>query len=110
MDMATVSLKALRGRIRAYLLRQHPSPVLFVVPNSSRQHAIAQVALEEAAKLKANPTIVWITTKEQITPEKVLFAPWVVAGHHTPVTLHGLTEPIRKDNAVVFADHGGQGV
>jgi hypothetical protein len=31
MDLATVSLKSIRQRIRGYLLRQHPSPVLFVV-------------------------------------------------------------------------------
>jgi hypothetical protein len=110
MDLATVSLTALRARIRAYLLRQDQSPVLFIVPNSSRQQAIARVAVEEAAKFQGNPTSVWITTKEQITPEAVLFAPWVVAGHHTPVTLNGLTEPLRKEQAVVFADQGGQRV
>jgi hypothetical protein len=60
MDMATVSLTALRGRIRAYLLRQHPSPVLFAVPDTKRQTAIAAVAVEEAGKLKANPTMIWI--------------------------------------------------
>jgi hypothetical protein len=46
MDLATVSLKAIRQRVRGYLLRQDPWPVLFVVPDSRRQNAIAQVALE----------------------------------------------------------------
>jgi hypothetical protein len=45
MDLATVSLKSIRQRVRGYLLRQDPCPVLFVVPDTSRQHAIAQVAL-----------------------------------------------------------------
>jgi hypothetical protein len=34
MDMATVSLKSLRQRLRGYLLRQDPCPVLFVVPDT----------------------------------------------------------------------------
>jgi protein involved in plasmid replication-relaxation len=36
MDMATVSLKHMRQRVRGYLLRQDQSPVLFVVPDASR--------------------------------------------------------------------------
>jgi hypothetical protein len=77
MDLATVSLKAIRQRVRGYLLRRDPCPVLFVVPDSSRQNAIAQVALEEARLLKANPTMIWITTKDRMTPETALSAPWV---------------------------------
>jgi hypothetical protein len=109
MDRATVSLKAIKQRVRGYLLRgQNPSPVLFVVPNTSRQHAIAQVALEEARILKANPTMIWITTKDFITPETALSAPWAVVGRETPVTFQGLAEPVRKENAGVFAGNGGQ--
>jgi hypothetical protein len=115
MDLATVSLKAIRQRVRGYLLRQDPSPVLFVVPDSSRQHAIAQVALEEARLLKANPTMIWITTKDWMTPETALSAPWVVVGRETPVTFQGSAEPVEtasdaveKENAVVFAGNGGQ--
>jgi hypothetical protein len=121
-DLATVSLKAIRQRVRGYLLRKDPSPVLFVVPDSKRQNAIAQVALEEARLLKANPTMIWITTKEWITPETALSAPWVVVGRETPATFHGLAEPVEttsnvaqaasdavvKENAVVFARNGGQ--
>jgi hypothetical protein len=110
MDLSTVSLKAIRHRVRGYLLRQTPCPVLFVVPDAKRQHAIAQVALDEAAQLKANPTTIWITQKAQLTPETVLAAPWVVVGHAQPVTLHGLAEPVEKEDAVVFAIHGGQHV
>jgi hypothetical protein len=90
MDMATVSLKSLRHRLRGYLLRQDPCPVLFVVPDAGRQHAIAQVALEEARALKANPTTIWITLRERLTAETVLSAPWVAVGHVTPVTFQGL--------------------
>jgi Replication-relaxation len=108
MDLATVSLKSIRGRVRGYLLRQHPSPVLFVVPDTKRQHAIAQVAIEEAQTLKTNATTIWITTKERITPETVLSAPWVVVGHAKPVTFQGLAEPIERDSAVLFARNGGQ--
>jgi hypothetical protein len=106
MDLATVSLQSIRQRLRGYLLRgKHPSPVLFVVPTTTRQQAIAQVALEEAKMLQANPTTIWITTKAQMTPETVLTAPWVVVGHEQPVTFKGLAEPVEHE--VVFAASGG---
>jgi Replication-relaxation len=115
MDLATVSLKSIRGRLGGYLLRQDLSPVLFVVPDAKRQYAIAQVALEEAARLKVNPTTIWITTQESITPETVLAAPWQVVGHATPVTFQGLAEPVdtllsgvERGSEVVFAGNGGQ--
>jgi hypothetical protein len=108
MDLATVSLKAIRHRVLGYLLRgKNPAPVLFVVPTTSRQQAIAQVALEEAEKLKANPTTIWITTKDRMTPETVLTAPWLVVGHAEPITLKGLVEQ-RKE--VVLAASGGHRV
>jgi len=106
MDLATVSLKAIRQRVRGYLLRKDPWPVLFVVPDSNRQNAIAQVALEEARLLKANPTMIWISTKDWITPETVLSAQWVVVGRETPVTFQGLAEPVAEQNGVVFAENG----
>jgi hypothetical protein len=115
MDLATVSLKSIRQRLRGYLLRKDPCPVLFVAPDASRLHAIAQLALEEARLLKANPTVIWITTQERITPEAALSAPWVVPGHANPVTLRGLVEPVEtasdavaEESAVVFAGNGGQ--
>jgi Replication-relaxation len=108
MDLATVSLKSLRQRLRGYFLRQDPCPVLFVVPDAKRQYAIAQVALEEAQRLKTNPTTVWITTQKSITPETVLAVPWQVVGHAVPVTFQGLGEPVASGSGVVFAGNGGQ--
>jgi hypothetical protein len=90
MDMATVSLRHIRQRLRGYLLRQDPSPVLFVVPDAKRQQAIAQVALEEAKNLQTNPTTIWITLRERLTAETFLSAPWVAVGHPTPVSFQGL--------------------
>jgi hypothetical protein len=114
MDLATVSLKSIRQRLRGYLLRQDPSPVLFVVPDVKRLHAIVQVALEEARLLQANPTMIWITTKDRITSETASSAPWVVVGRETSVTFQGLAEPVettfgavRKENTVVFSGNGG---
>jgi hypothetical protein len=78
------------------------------VPDTKRQHAITQVALEEARVLKGNPTMIWITTQERITPDAVLSAPWVVVGRETPMMFQGLAEPIKKENAGVFARNGGQ--
>jgi hypothetical protein len=108
MDMATVSLKHIRQRVRGYLLRQDPSLVLFVVPDANRQQAIAQVALEEAKALKTNPTTIWITLRERLTAETVLAAHWVAVGHPTPVTFQGLAEPVNHTSAVVFAQNGRQ--
>jgi hypothetical protein len=108
MDMATVSLTHMRQRVRGYLLRQDPSPVLFVVPDAGRQKAIAQVALEEAKDLQTNLTTIWITLRECLTPDTVLSAPWVAAGHPTPVTFQGLAAPVAEQKAVVFAGNGGQ--
>ena len=96
--------------------------MLFVVSDNRRQHAISQVALEGARLLKANPTMIWVTQRERITPETALSAPWVVVGRETPVTFQGLAEPVEtssnvaqaasdevvKENAVVFAGNGGQ--
>jgi hypothetical protein len=107
LDRATVSLRAIRQRVRGYLLRgHHPPPALFVVADTRRQAAITQVALEEAAALKANPTTLWITTKAQITSATVLAAPWVAVGHSTPVTFHSLATPVTQDLVVVST--GGQ--
>src|SRR5919106_1757672 len=100
MDMATVSLKHMRQRVRGYLLRQEPSPVLFVLPDAARQQAIAQVALEEAKEMEANPTKIWITLREYLTPETALSAPWVAVGHPTPVTFQGLAQPVNHPSAV----------
>jgi hypothetical protein len=108
MDLATVSLKSIRQRLRGYLLRKDPSPVLFVVPDAGRQKAIAQVALEEAKDLQANPTTIWITLRERLTPETALSAPWAAVGHTTPVTFQGLAEPVIQTSAVVFAGNEGQ--
>ncbi len=108
LDQATVSLKALRHRVRGYLLRgQHPSPVLFVVPDTMRQAAITQVALDEAARLKANPTSIWMTKMANITPETILSTPWEVMGQQQPVTFQELAAPIAAQRTVVHAGNGG---
>jgi hypothetical protein len=108
MDLATVSLNAIRGRVRGYLLRgQTPSPVLFVVPTTNRQNAIAHVVREEAERLKANPTTIWITQQEHLTPATALTAPWLVVGYPQPVTFHGLAEPVEQRKELVFARNGG---
>jgi hypothetical protein len=110
MDLATVSLKSIRRRLRGYLLRgKKPCPVLFVVPDSKRLNAIAQIAREEAKQLQANATTIWITTKDRISPETVLSTPWVVVGHAKTVSFQGLAEPVDREHAVVFAGNGGQG-
>jgi hypothetical protein len=72
LDRGTVPLDRIKmQKLRVYLLRQHnPCPVLFVVPDSKRQSAIARVALEEAQRLGANPTTIWITKLVSMTPPR----------------------------------------
>jgi hypothetical protein len=107
LDRGTVPLERIKAqKLRVYLLRKADTmPILFVVPNQKRLTAIAQVALEEAQRLKANPTTIWITTQEHMTPATALTAPWLVVGHPQPVTFHGLAEPVEQE--VVFAASGG---
>jgi Replication-relaxation len=110
LDRGTVPLDRLTAqKLRVYLLRQHnPCPVLFVVPDNRRQSAIARVALEEAQRLGANPTTIWITKLVSMTPETVFAAPWVVVGHERSVTFQELAAPVREDRPVVAAGTGGK--
>lgn len=92
LDQGTVPPKRLRAKLRGYLehARSEPAPVLFVVPDLTRQAAIIRWAQEEAQKLGADPTIFWLTTTDRIRPETILAAPiWEVAGGPTA---HALLE------------------
>jgi hypothetical protein len=66
MDLSTVSLKSLRGRVRGYLLRRkNPCPVLFVVPDTKRQTALAQVAQEEAESCRQTQLLFGLRRKRR---------------------------------------------
>ncbi len=89
-DLATVSPKRCREKLRCYLVnsKNHPAPVLFVAPHYQRQGALAQWAYEEAEKLKTDPTIFWITTKDQVSEKTILEeAIWTVVGGPKAIAL-----------------------
>jgi hypothetical protein len=110
LDRGTVPLDRIKEqKLRVYLLRNESRvPVLFVVPNRRRLAAIAQAALDEAHRLQANPTMIWLTKFADMTPETVLATPWVAVGHQTPVTFQELAVPVGEEQTVVVAGTGGQ--
>lgn len=84
LDRGTIPGTRLRVRLRGYLLLAdvRPRPVLFVVPDAARETAIRGWVEAEAARLGADPTVVWLTTLGRVGERTVLDAPiWQVAGH-----------------------------
>ncbi len=82
-DMATLSAKRLRGKLRGYLVRAQtqPMPVLWAAVHAARAAMIAQLAAEEARRLDADPTIFWVTTQASVNEQIVLAGPiWQVVG------------------------------
>ncbi len=96
LDRATIPGKRLRPKLRGYLLQAdtQPQPVLFVVQDTARRAAIATWVSAEAARLDADPTLVWLTTAEQLTEQTVLTQPiWQIVGGPAQIAL---TELIRE--------------
>ncbi len=94
MDMGTVAPKRLRAKLRAYFRRPNAEafPILFVVPDRVRQAAIAAWAAQEAAQQAADPTVVWLTTRERVDPSTILTVPiWQVVGGPQAMALDGST-------------------
>jgi hypothetical protein len=85
-DRGTItSLPDLRTRFRDYLLftrtLRTPRPVLWVVPTTQRLKQLERIASQEAQALKDDPTIFFLTTREQVSEHTLLFSPiWTVAG------------------------------
>ncbi len=84
MDMGTIASKRIRARFRAYLAHApvDERPVLWVVPDISRQQALTQWAAQEARLLSADtdPTIFWSTPREHIHDTTILDTIWQVVG------------------------------
>jgi len=76
-DMATMSPKRLALKLRGYLIQQQelPVPVFFVTLTQSRAAQIVDLAAREAHQLKADPTVFFVTTKDQIRKDTILHAP-----------------------------------
>jgi hypothetical protein len=105
MDMGTVAPKRMRAKLRAYLVREGEMvPVLFVAPNQSRRKAISAWGQAEAEGLGKDPTIFWITTRDEISDGNVLSGPiWQVVGGPETLSLESLAgEPLPIFQAVDF--------
>jgi hypothetical protein len=90
MDMATVSPRRCREKFAAYLLwaTKERGPILFITLDQRRADSLARYATEEAAKLSGDPTIFWITTKEQIAETTILDRPiWRIVGGPVAIAL-----------------------
>ena len=83
LDLATLSPKRCREKCRAYLLDSVHAlvPVLFVTTDQGRCDALARYAQEETERLKADPTVFWLTTKDRISEKTILDQPiWRIVG------------------------------
>lgn len=80
LDMGTIPVSRMKPKLRAYLLGTN-EPALFVVPDKLRQAHIVSWAEEEAKALNADPTLVWVATRQDVIEHNVLETPiWQVAG------------------------------
>ena len=84
--------KRLSRRLLGYLLHEQSLPVkrpiLFVVPDQKRADTIAQWVKTQANKIKIDPGIFYLTTKEHLTELTIFDAPiWQSVGKAEPVYL-----------------------
>jgi hypothetical protein len=90
-DMATMTaLRRLRTRLRGYLTvaRDHQRPVLWLTTTPARAATLARLAREEADKLQADATSIWIALQRAVTPQSVLAQPiWQVVGGPAALSL-----------------------
>jgi len=111
LDRGTIPGKRLRARLRGYLLLAdvRPRPVLFVVPDAARADAIRRWVEAEAARLGADPTVVWLTTMDRVGERTILDAPiWQVVGHPERMALVDLAGP-QADPGAHSSGAGGGG-
>lgn len=92
MDMGTISHKRLQRRLRGYLLLNKAAstavPLFFVTTCTDRADGILTTIDHEAENIGADPTIIFVTTREQITKGAVLTAPiWRQARVAKPVAI-----------------------
>lgn len=103
MDRGTTSLPRLQIKLRGYLRwQQHEQIPLFVVTTTEgRVYRIAELVAAQARELRANATLVFITSCQEISETTILAAPiWRQAGIGRPVALlprFATTETLEKE-------------
>ncbi len=113
-DLGTISAKRMLSKLAGYFALSQKAPilVLWVVPDRKRLEAIANWALLLSQELGADPSIFWITTKPQITPQSVLSPIWQVIGGpeaHSliPDTPVALRQPLADNRDELVFTGGG---
>lgn len=90
LDLSTQSPKRMREKFRCYLVRakKDRSPILFVTLDQARSDTLVRYAQEEAAKLKMDPTIFWLSTKSRVSSDTILDEPiWAITGGPSSIAL-----------------------
>jgi hypothetical protein len=90
MDMGTMAPKRLQLKLRGYLLQQKSLsvPIFFVTTTDRRTAQILQLTKREAEQLGADPSLIFVTTKDQVRRETILAAPiWQQAGTDRQVAI-----------------------
>jgi len=83
MDMGTIPPKRLRTKLRGYLAARvkRSTPILFAVPDELRRAAINRWTLDEAQRIDADPTIIWLALQSDVTEDTLFTQPiWQVVG------------------------------
>lgn len=96
MDMGTLAPKRLQQKLRGYLLLypELRTPVFFVAPSEQRVQQIRRLAESEAARLGADPSFVFLTTRGALLAGPALTAPiWQQCTVTQPVALLPTAQP-----------------
>ncbi|MFN0071277.1 MAG: replication-relaxation family protein [Chloroflexota bacterium] len=89
MDMGTMAPKRMRSKLRAALLhgRDDPKPVLYIVPDRPRADLLSKWTIEEAGVLDVDPSVIWISCRDDIDEHCILTPCWQVVGVAEPQSL-----------------------
>ncbi len=102
-DLSTVPVGRLRPKLAGYLCGVS-NPVLFIVPDGLRENAVVRWTGEEADRIGADPTLIWIARKEDVQPSSVLSEPiWHIVNGPAAVSLEEL---VTGQEAQTFPSNG----
>lgn len=90
MDMATLSPKRLRAKLRGYLLQQSavPTPIFFVTESERRAALITDITVTEATRLGADASRLFVSVRDRLSSTTILTQPvWRQAGVGRPLAL-----------------------
>ncbi|MBV9280389.1 MAG: replication-relaxation family protein [Chloroflexi bacterium] len=107
MDMGTMAPKRLQVKLRGYLLQQKTVsvPIFFVTTAERRVAQVLKLAEREAGHIGADPSFIFVTTREQVRRDTILARPiWQQAGTAHTVAIVPGSAPAA--NSGTKPDHG----